>query len=123
MTQWFVESLLADRLGVSRNALENFRSDVLKKSVDWKKENRQVLLSDSAVKKILRRLDSPDLDYSACAKNGAGPAPAPEREVLELIVTRVFPNPRVIEASLGSGEKVRVSVMSNINFRPKMKIK
>lgn len=118
---WFVESLLADRLGVTRNALESFRSQVLKKDVDWKKENRQVLLSDDAVKKICRQLGSPDLDYSGCAqKNGDGP---PSPEILELTVTRVFPNPRVIEASLEDGERVHVSVMHNINFRPAMKIK
>jgi hypothetical protein len=120
MGQWFIESLLAARLGVTRNELEGFRSH-LKKETDWKKENRQVLLSDSSVKKILVRLGSPDFDYSDCAqKNGDEPPPP---EILELTVTRVFPNPRVIEASLDTGRLVRVSVMNSTNFRPKMIIK
>jgi hypothetical protein len=120
MVQWFIESLLVDRLGVTRNALEGFRSHSLKKGVDWKKENRHVVLSDDAVKKILLQLGSPDLDYSACAQKNGDEPPAPE--ILELTVTRVFPNPHVIEACLDNGKLVRVSVMKNTNFRPKMKI-
>jgi hypothetical protein len=120
MVQWFLESLLVDCLGVTRNKLEDFRSQSLKKSVDWKKENRHVLLSEAAVKKILRDLGSPDLDYSGCAQKNGDEPPGPE--ILELTVTRVFPNPHLIEASLETGELVRVSVMNNKNFRPKMKV-
>jgi len=121
MGQWFIESLLAERLGVTRNELEGFRSDTLKKEVDWKKENRQVLLSDSSVKKILGRLGSPDFDYSECAQKNGDEPPAPD--TLELTVTQVFINPRLIEACLDTGERVRVAVMNNANFRPKMIIK
>jgi hypothetical protein len=110
MAQWFIESLLVDRLGITRNALEGFRSHTLKKGVDWKKENRHVVLSDDAVKKILVQLGSPDLDYSACAQKNGEESPVPQPEILELTVTRVFPNPRLIEASLDTGRLVRVSV-------------
>ena len=120
MSQWFLESLLADHLGVTRNKLSDFRRDLLEKS-DWKKETRQVLLSDIAVKKILRQLGSPDLDCSACAQKNGDEAPSPE--ILEMTVTKVFPNPGLIEACLETGERVRVAVVRNHNFRPKMKIK
>ena len=118
--EWFVESMLADRLGVTRGALEEFRSHALKKSVDWKRQNRQVLLSEPAVKKILRQLHSPDLDYSGCAeKNGEHPTPM----ILELTVTRVFLNPRLIQAATSTGEQVLVWVSKNNNFRPRMTVK
>lgn len=117
---WFLESLLAERLGLTRNALEDFRKEHLKKGADWKTENRRVLLRESAVKKMLARLDAQDLDYSAAAqKNGAV-----TDEVRELAVTKVFPNPRLIEArDSDTGQIVRVCVPNNKNFRPRMMVK
>lgn len=121
MSDWFLESVLAERLGLTRNTLEEFRKANLKKTADWKMENRRVLLRESAVKKMLARLDAADLDYSAAAqKNGH----AAQDGVHELIVTKVFPNPRLIEArDLDSGELARVSVPNNKNFRPRMTVK
>ena len=120
MSDWFLESSLADRLGLTRNALEEFRKAHLKKGADWKMDNRRVLLRESAVKKMLARLDAADLDYSAAAqKNGAT-----DNEVRELAITRVFPNPHLIEArDVASGALVRVTVPSNKNFRPRMTVK
>jgi hypothetical protein len=63
------------------------------------------------------------MDCSECLeKNGADP-PSSGPEFVELTVTRVYPNPHVIEACLETGEHVRVAVMRNTNFRPQMKIK
>jgi hypothetical protein len=119
VTQWFVESKLAERLGLTRDALEEFRKRHLKKEGDWKRENGHVLLRESAVKKMLARLDAPNFDYSACAqKNGA------DDDLRELAITRVFPNPHLIEArDPETNELVRVSVPNNVNFRPRMTLK
>lgn len=121
MAEWFVESILADRLGLTRKALEDFRKAHLKKTADWKIENRQVLVREKAVKKMLADLDVTDLaDYSAAAaKNGATP-----NDLHELIVTKVFPNPRLVQArDLDTGEMHLVHVTKNANFRPRMVLK
>jgi hypothetical protein len=121
--RWYSESQLATHLGITRSTLENFRSSSLKKN-DAKKIGRSLFISEPALQKLLRSLGSEGLDCSDCLeKNGAEP-PSPEPEFVELTVTRVYPNPHVIEACLDeTGELVRVSVMSNTNFRPRMKIK
>lgn len=118
MGDWFLESVLADRLGLTRHALEEFRKEHLKKTADWKIEKRQVLLRESAVKKALALLDAKDLDYhQAAVKNGA------DDGVREFVITRVYPNPHLILAQADTGELVRISVPSNKNFRPRMKVK
>lgn len=118
MADWFLEAILAERLGLTRNALEEFRKKHLKQGPDWKKENRRVLLRESAVKKALALLDRQDLDYqAAAAKNGAD-------DVRELVITRVFPNPHLIEARDPlTAEIMRVAVPNNKNFRPKMTVR
>jgi hypothetical protein len=117
--QWYSEALLASRLSITRSTLENFRKSALKKN-DVKKIGRSLFISEPALQKLLLNLGSEGFDCSDCLeKNGAE-----ENSVLELVVSRVFPNPRLIEAqNPETGEIVRVSVMSNMNFRPSMKIK
>lgn len=78
-------------------------------------------MRERAVKKMLAELDVKDLaDYSAAAeKNGA-----PPNDLHELIVTKVFPNPRLVQArDLASGEFYLVHVTKNNNFRPRMVLK
>lgn len=117
--QWYSESLLASRLAVTRSALENFRRSSLKKN-DAKKIGRSLFISEAALKKLLRQLGSEELDCSECLeKNGA-----PQNDVLELVVARVFPNPRLIQATNPTtGELVLVQVAKNVNFRPRMIVK
>jgi hypothetical protein len=121
MSTWFGEQRLADCLGVTRSALIEFRTSSLKKK-DWKKEGRQVALSESAVKSVLASLGCPNVDVSSCAIGDNGQAPEPQ--LVDLTVHRIFPNPRLILAIVDdSGEIVRVMVPSNVNFQPRMKIK
>jgi hypothetical protein len=115
---WYSESLLASRLTVTRSSLENFRKNALGDG-DTKKIGRTLFISESALKKLLAELGSEDLDCSECLeKNGAS-----QNGVVELVVTRVFPNPRLIQATTDTGEVVLVSVATNNNFRPRMIVK
>jgi hypothetical protein len=115
---WYSESLLASRLAVTRTSLENFRHNALGNG-DVKKIGRSVFISESALKKLLAELGSEELDCSECLeKNGAA-----QNGVVELVVTRVFPNPRLIQATTDTGELVLVAVSTNNNFRPRMTVK
>jgi hypothetical protein len=120
-TPWYSEALLTERLALSRNVLEHFRSKSLKKT-DWKKEGRAILISQSALDQLLRKLGSPDLDCSSCLeKNGAAPL---ADEPIDLVVVRIFPNPHILQAKKPESEElVRVRVPNNANFRPLMKFK
>jgi hypothetical protein len=114
---WYSESLLASRLTVTRSSLENFRKNALGDG-DTKKIGRTLFISESALKKLLAELGSEELDCSECLeKNGA------QNGVVELVVTRVFPNPRLIQATTDTGELVLVAVPINNNFRPRMTVK
>ena len=116
--KWYSESLLASRLTVTRSLLENFRKGYLEKGA-VKKIGRSLFISEAALKKLLRELGSEELDCSGCLdKNGAEP-----NGVVELVVTKVFLNPKLIQAVTDSGELVLVAVASNNNFRPNMTVK
>ena len=118
---WYYEASIAERLGLTRNTLENYRARELKKKGDWKKIGRAVALSEPALKKLLADLDASELDCSGCLVSGNGEEPQPE--VIELKVARVYPNPRLLLATTNAGELVRVSVQKNRNFRAGMTIK
>jgi hypothetical protein len=117
--RWYSESQLASHLSITRSTLENFRSSSLKKN-DVKKIGRSIFISEPALQKLLRELGSEEFDCTECLeKNGP-----PQNGVVDLVVSRVFPNPRLIEAQdPETGELVRVAVMRNDNFRPRMTIK
>jgi len=116
--QWYSEALLAPHLGVTRNALDDFRKASLKKN-EAKKFGRQNFISDSALKKLLARLGSQGLDCSDCLMHSTNGAVA----VVELVVTKVYPNPHLIQAANENGQRVLVRVQKNKNFRPRMKVK
>jgi hypothetical protein len=115
--RWYSESLLASRLTVTRSSLENFRKGELEPA-DVKKIGRALFISEPALEKLLRHLGSEELDCSECLEKNGAPA-----GVVELVVTRVFPNPRLIQATTDTGELVLVSVAMNNNFRPRMTVK
>lgn len=119
---WYYEASIADRLGLTRNALEDYRARSLKKKGDWKKIGRAVALSEPALKKLLTDLNANGLDCTDCQvrKNGADET---EAGVEELKVIRVYPNPRLLLAATDTGEQVRVQVPNNNNFRAGMTIK
>src|ERR1051326_43864 len=108
---WETEQALAERLGITRGAIVDLRGTVLKKP-DWRKNHRSIEISEGVIKKITRALGgSEEL------------APPPKPEIVELTVSRVFPNERLLEAETAGGERVRVRVSSNKNFLKRMKLK
>jgi len=120
--RWFSESAVAQKLGVTKNGLEDFRSRNLKKA-DSKKIGREIYLSQAALNKVLELIGSSSVDCSDCLlqKNGEPPAAV----VLDLIVNRVYPNPHLLEcvkpaAGDAAAERVLVRVPMNKNFRPRM---
>lgn len=120
---WYSEQLLATHLNVSRNSLEEFRSSELKKNEGWMKRGREIFLDEEAVRVLKEHLGCENMDLSGCReKNGANPPPADAP--IELTVSRVFPNPHLLECvKPGTQERVRVRVISNKNFRPRMTLK
>jgi len=120
---FYLESCVAERFGVTRHALENFRSHELKKT-EWKKEGRDIYLSERAIEKLRKSLGDPDVECSSCLKNGSA---APE--LVQLVVIRTYPNPRLLLARFPDpttptdAAPVRVQCLNNANFRTGMKIK
>jgi hypothetical protein len=120
MKGWYVEKILAERLQLPLSAIAAFRAG-LKKN-DWQKSGRQILLSPAAVKKLLTDLDCPDYDISSSAIQENG-EPPPRPEPIELVIERIFLNPRLILARIPeTDELVRVLVPNNVNFQPRMRI-
>jgi hypothetical protein len=119
---WYLESSLAFHLGISRDSLQELRKDLLKKN-EAKKFGRQAAINETGLARILKKLGSSELDCTDCLlhdrqqTNGA--------EVVELVVTKVFPNPRLVQAAhpTDANARVLVSVSNNRNFLPKMKLK
>jgi hypothetical protein len=115
LKDWYVEKILAERLQLPLSAIAAFRAG-LKKN-DWQKSGRQILLSPAAVKKLLSDYD---ISSSVIQENGEPARP----EAIELVIERVFPNPRLILCKVPeTGELVRVLVPMNVNFQPRMTIK
>lgn len=113
---WYEENLLAERLGVSRFALEQFRKESLKKNRDWKLEHKEIHWSPLAAEKLLA-----SLGVSPAVLNGAPEKKEPE--LVQLTIAQIYPNPRLLLATrLDNGDFVRVTVPNNRNFRPKMTI-
>lgn len=106
------------------------RKTVLKKNTDWTIIGRDIVISQVALEKVLEFLRNTSnatlpADFTDCLVNGAGEKqtpPAAGQEAQELIVKRVYPNPRLLLAIDPAGADVRVRVRNNQNFVPKMKI-
>ena len=123
-TTWILEQTLAKNLGVGRAAVAEYRKNYLEKNRDWRLEKKQVELSGSAAQQISAALGAslpgdagPDRPLQASADNTTQ-VPGP----VELVVSKVYPNPRLLGALTADGELVRVAVSRNQNFRPGMKI-
>jgi hypothetical protein len=119
---WYSETALAAKLNVTKNGLQNFRSDALQDG-EWKKIGREIYLAPRALNKVLELTGNENVDCSDCLlqKNGEPPGPAIE----ELMVKRIFPNPHLVlcvKPANGSQPAtfVLVRVPMNKNFRPTM---
>jgi len=122
---WYSEALLAERLQISQGEMSRLRSSL--KKMEVKRKAAGYFIHERVAKRLLEDLGSPDLDISGCALQDNGTEPPAPIEIVELIITRVYPNPRLILARFPDdvAEKfpVRVKVPNNINFQPHMKIR
>jgi len=125
MIAWYIEAKVADRVGHTRQHLKGIRDESLKKNSDWKVLGRDVVLSAKGLVKLLERLELLGIDCSSALVEKNGEVAPAEPEFLEVTVTRVFPNPRLLLAVLPETNEgpILVSVPNNVNFRPAMKVK
>lgn len=133
---WYFESKLSEKLGISRDELVAIRRQLLqKKQEHWKMLGRELVISRAGVDLLLASLiekTGAGIDLSkilSCAvpqqstTSKAAPPPQKNGEV-ELTVKRLYPNDRLLLATHPeTQEQLRVSVPSNANFRPAMKLK
>jgi hypothetical protein len=115
---WIQEQTFAKKIGVARSVLVAFRKKNLLQDLDWRIERKQVELSGEATKKISAALGQPAKDPAQIPTEPTGAA-----EPIELQVTKIYPNPRLLQARTADGKLVVVSVPRNKNFRPLMKLK
>lgn len=132
----YLEKRLAEKLNLSLRDFRYVRREALKKRRDWTIEGRAVVLTEKALARVIEFIRSTSgeplaSDFSDCRlpspaekKNGAhDAAPPPDEELQELTVKRIYPNYRLLMATTQDGTDVRVSVMQNKNFRPRMTLK
>lgn len=132
----YLEQKVADRLGISRRDLKSVRDEILEKETGWRIHKRDVALTLSGLESVLShlRLSDRGLDFTECAvpvnsekKDGAEDIATKEHPhvngLTELTVLRTYPNPRLLQALTDDGGLVTVGVKTNLNFRPKMKLK
>lgn len=119
---WIQEQTFAKKIGVARSVLVAYRKKNLLQGPDWRIERKQVELSGEATEKISAALGEPPAVGETTAGN-VSPAPQATAEPIELLVTKIYPNPRLLQARTADGQVVVVSVPRNRNFRPLMKLK
>ena|SRR5215475_7011712 len=122
---WYSEALLTDRLEITASAMSSY-ARALKKG-ERKKVDGKWFIHETAAQALVRGLAAEAIDISSCALGNGQDPPAPE--IVELVVTRVFPNPNLLLARFSDDpdpdprKGVRVKVPKNINFQPGMTIK
>ena len=108
------EASVAERFGLSRQAVRKMRADLLMKDVDWEKTRGEVHISDAGLEKLAKNAalaveSLPPVEVAACASM--------------LSVWRVTRNPHIIEAFVPGTDPalraniVRVRVKNAANFR------
>lgn len=134
---WQFESVVAKNLGLARDVLAAYRKNSLEKNQDWRVHRKQVEISDDGIKKIMDSLlMAPDPVTLSTALGTSPPAAEPTRptepapaangpppELVELMVQKIYPNPRLLLARTADDQLVTVAVPRNKNFRPLMRIK
>lgn len=146
---FYSEKKFADKLGITRVEMRIIRKTVLTKKRDWTIAGRDIVLSQAAISMVLeylRNTSNAELpaDFTDCLSGLLPPLPPASRRrgqdpgtndagekqtpppaaqaAQELIVKRVYPNPRLLLALAPDGADVRVRVRNNQNFTPKMKL-
>lgn len=132
--RFYSEKKLAEKIGLARGRLRELRLQCVKPE-DIQRDGREVAVSEKGLGSLLEMVRAtrnhpipPDFDDCLMVpekNNGPGPAApaAPAAQLEELIVKRVFLNPRLLLATAPSGREVRVRVRNNQNFVVKMKLK
>jgi len=118
------ESWLSTETGVSRSLLRSIREKKLS-AADWRKGSNGKIVweltgldkGSAEVPEFAGIIEKIKGGIQGAQKALAGLTP------VEAVVTRKFRNPKLIEARLGSDERIMVRVHSSENFVPNMKIK
>lgn len=99
------EASVAERFGLSRQAVRKMRTDLLVKDVDWEKTRGEVHISDAGLEKLAKN--------AALAVESLPPAAdSTEKGAAVLSVWRVTRNPHIIEAFVpGTDPALRVNIV------------
>src|SRR4029077_11432634 len=97
MEIWLLEQDVSKKICVARAVIAEYRKAHLQQGQDWRVERKQVELSQSAVDKISTALGA----STAPAHNTAPP------QAVELTVTRLWGNPRLLQAKTADDQAVR----------------
>jgi hypothetical protein len=103
----YSEHLLAQELGMSREELKEHRDAHLRQGEHWKREHGQIAINATGLRVLWQLLKVPRsaFDLSRCLvseKNGAPirmPAPIDKTKPMLVTVTRVYPNPYMLQAA------------------------
>lgn len=117
---WILEEDAAEQLGVSRDAMREFRKGLTART-DWRKTGRVIEISESAFLALKKKVGGEDAPEGADEPLEAA---TPQAEPVPLIAHQAPRlNPRILVAKKeGADALVRVRVRSNVNFLPGMKI-
>lgn len=127
----YLEKKIAEALGVTRADVRHARKTALKEGRHWHDTERGIVLTPTALAILIEYWRAmglvPILDDAQLAdaflepeKNGAA-----DHSVVLLRVTKIFPNPHLLEARFDvtpiDARRVRVWVKTNKNFVPNMR--
>lgn len=118
------EAWLSEETGIPRDVLRGAREKNLG-AADWRKGSRGQIVWELSG---LNRCSVEFPEFAGILEKITGGVEGAERalealEVIEAVVIRKFPNPRLIEAEDGAGARIRVRVHENKNFARGMRIK
>lgn len=117
----YAEAAIALTVGLTRDEIRTARDRNLEKNVDWQMHGRQVVWTQAGLNNAIDLDLVPSADYAIAIVDEKKLPGVPDLQ--ELQVKRVYPNPRLLLATLPNGDEVRVQVKTNLNFRPRMMIK
>lgn len=128
----YLEARLAEKLCISRKDMRYLRKEALRKRVDWTADvadGRRIVYTEQGLGRLIEYLRATQnaqlpASFDDCRRGSRITrelAQLPSDPLTEMVVTRVFPNPRLLEAKKkGVGESVLVTVPSSKNFIPGM---
>jgi len=104
------EQVLAERIGVTRDAVREFRKENLYIDKDFL-SGRSIRLTKNGAEKVAEHFRVPDMPLTEKTP------PRARGEAVEAVVKKIFGvNRRMIEVEMESGERKRVKVRNNRKF-------